>query len=112
MSECELCGVANKLDEHHTSYQPETTVMLCRSCHQKVHGADNHPLQPDDSAGVTTIQIPSKIRDKLKDERLPHESNYNDTLLRLLDGGSGGQLWTEQELQNLIDRQIQLAQRG
>ena len=59
----------------------------------------------------TTIQLPESTRDKLKDERLPHESNYGDTIERLLGDSSGGQLWTEQELKDLVDRRIELAQR-
>jgi len=48
----------------------------------------------------TTIQIPTKLRKRLKDERLPHESNYGETIERLL-GESGGQLWTEQEIRDM-----------
>ena len=59
----------------------------------------------------TTIQIPTDLRKRLKDERLPHESNYADTIERLLGDSTGGQLWTEQEIKDLVDRQIELAQR-
>jgi len=60
---------------------------------------------------TTTIQIPTDLRKRLKDERLPHESNYGDTIERLLDDSTGGQLWTEQEIKDLIDRRISQAQR-
>ena len=59
----------------------------------------------------TTIQIPTDLRKRLKDERLPHESNYGDTIKRLLGDSTGGQLWTEQELRDLVDRRIELGQR-
>ena len=59
----------------------------------------------------TTIQIPTDLRKRLKDERLPHESNYGDTIERLLGDSTGGQLWTEQELNDLVDRRLELAQR-
>ena len=59
----------------------------------------------------TTIQIPTELRKRLKDERLPHESNYGDTIKRLLGDSTGGQLWTEQELNDLVDRRLELAQR-
>ena len=59
----------------------------------------------------TTIQLPKSTRDKLKDERLPHESNYGDTIERLLGDSTGGQLWAEQELKDLVDRRLELAQR-
>ena len=60
---------------------------------------------------TTTIQIPRDVRDQLRDNRLPHESSYGDTIERLLGDSTGGQLWTEQELKDLVDRRIELAQR-
>jgi len=54
----------------------------------------------------TTIQIPESTRDKLKDERLPHESNYGDTIKRLLGDSTGGQLWTEAEIREIISDEI------
>jgi len=55
----------------------------------------------------TTIEIPESTRDKLKQERQPHESNYGDTIERLLNDGSGGQLWTKREIQDLVQREIE-----
>jgi len=60
----------------------------------------------------TTIEIPESVRDQLKEERKSHESNYGDTIERLLGESSGGQLWTEQELRDMISREIEKAQRG
>jgi len=54
----------------------------------------------------TTIQIPTDLRNRLKDERLPHESNYGDTIRRLL-GDTGGQLWTEQEIRDVARKEIE-----
>ena len=59
----------------------------------------------------TTIQLPESTRDKLKDERQPHESNYADTIERLLGDSTGGQLWTEQDITDLVDRRLEVAQR-
>ena len=59
----------------------------------------------------TTIQLPKSTRDKLKDERLPHESNYGDTIERLLGDSTGGQLWTEQEIRDMVQRELEVAQR-
>ena len=59
----------------------------------------------------TTIQLPESTRDKLKDERLPHESNYGETIERLLGDSTGGQLWTEQEIQDMVQRELEVAQR-
>jgi len=58
----------------------------------------------------TTIELPVPVRDKLRDERKPHESNYGDTIERLL-GEAGGQLWTEQEIRDLVQREIEKTQR-
>ena len=61
----------------------------------------------------TTIQIPTDLRKRLKDERLPHESNYGDTIERLLGDSTGGQLWTEQEIRDMARNEaMSLAQRG
>ena len=55
----------------------------------------------------TTIQIPESVRDDLKDERLPHESNYGDTIERLLGGSTVGKLWTEDEIKALVDQRLE-----
>ena len=54
----------------------------------------------------TTIQIPTDLRKRLKDERLPHESNYGDTIQRLLGDSAAGQLWTEAEIREIISDEI------
>jgi len=58
----------------------------------------------------TTIEIPESVRDKLRDERKPHESNYGDTIERLL-GEASGRLWTEQEIRDVVQREIEKTQR-
>ena len=55
----------------------------------------------------TTIQIPESVRDDLRDERLPHESNYGDTIERLLGGSAVGKLWTEDEIKTLVDQRLE-----
>ena len=60
----------------------------------------------------TTIQIPESIRERLKEERLPHESNYGDTIERLLGDSTGGQLWTEQEIRDMVRDELELARGG
>lgn len=37
---CIICGGSNDLHEHHTNYKDDKTVLLCRSCHMKVHKTD------------------------------------------------------------------------
>jgi len=55
----------------------------------------------------TTIEIPSDLRDKLKAERKPHESNYGETIERLLNDSDGGQLWTKREIQDVVQREME-----
>lgn len=51
-------------------------------------------------ADTTTIEVEAPVRDDLREERKPHESNYSQTIKRLLDNG-GGQLWTEAEIRDM-----------
>ena len=55
----------------------------------------------------TTIELPEETRDKLKAERKPHESNYGETIERLLGDSTGGQLWTEQEIRDMAQQEIE-----
>jgi hypothetical protein len=55
----------------------------------------------------TTIEISEERRDRLREERLPHESSYDDTIARLLDDDTGGQLWTEAEIRELVRDEIE-----
>ena len=55
----------------------------------------------------TTIELPESTRDKLKDERLDHESNYGDTIERLLGDSTVGKLWTEDEIKTLVDQRLE-----
>ena len=35
---CAMCGTTEKLQTHHTSYEPPITQLLCVNCHMNVHG--------------------------------------------------------------------------
>lgn len=61
--------------------------------------------------GRTTIELDEDTRDRLREERKPHESNYGDTIDRLLGQSSGGQLWTESEIRDLARDEIRDARR-
>ena len=37
-SNCALCGATENLEIHHISYNPPKTVVVCRRCHQRIHG--------------------------------------------------------------------------
>ena len=54
----------------------------------------------------TTIEIDEHLRDRLREERKSHESSYGDTIARLLDEDTGGQLWTEAEIEDIARRVI------
>jgi chromosome segregation and condensation protein ScpB len=49
----------------------------------------------------TTIEITQERKEQLRDARKPHESNYDETIARLLGNNQGGQLWTEAEIKEL-----------
>jgi len=49
----------------------------------------------------TTIEVDDSIKDALRDERLPHESNYNETIARLL-GEDGTGYVTESEVRSIV----------
>lgn len=53
--ECMVCGSSydrDYMEGHHTSYDPEERVLVCRDCHNKIHHKDGFrdDLIPDDSA--------------------------------------------------------------
>jgi len=47
-NECVICG-ADETITHHTSYNPEETAQVCRSCHGKIHRRKGFrdDLEPD-----------------------------------------------------------------
>ena len=60
----------------------------------------------------TTIELSEEMRAALKHERLPYESNYDDTIRRLLNDDSGGQLWTEAEIRDMARDEAESLARG
>lgn len=86
MTECIECGSVENLDEHHTSYEPEKTVILCRACHQSVHGADSHRLKPSDDSKDTTIMINRSVKRQIESLKVHNNESFNDALERILDG--------------------------
>lgn len=40
-----------RAEEHHISYEPERTILVCRRCHSKIHSGEDglEPLQPNQS---------------------------------------------------------------
>jgi len=54
---CVDCGSTENLQEHHISYEPEKTVMLCVNCHKKRHN-NNHGV------GLAKGQYPRETEEK------------------------------------------------
>jgi len=52
----------------------------------------------------TSIEISKEKKEQLREERLPHESNYDDTIGRLLENHSVPFL-TEQEVRDVAQKE-------
>jgi len=63
VTKCELCGVTKNLIGHHTNYEKNETVWLCKGCHRKVHGDPFHSLYPSDEPPVHTAS--TRITDRI-----------------------------------------------
>lgn len=97
MTECKICGNGSaRLEEHHVRYEPEETIMICASCHNKIHhDEDFRPdLTPANGApdgfhhkpDGTTIQVTEDTRRRLKIEKAQRAAySYSDTIEGLLD---------------------------
>lgn len=50
---CTLCEERVAIEEHHTSYDPPETILVCRGCHMKIHKTDgfHDDLLPEDDRG-------------------------------------------------------------
>jgi aldehyde:ferredoxin oxidoreductase len=101
MRECKLCDSTENVDEHHTSYEPERTVFLCRSYHKTVHGAEDHPLHPDDEPDGSTIKLTEETKAVLDQENKDGET-FSETVARLL-GETSGTVWTEDEIREIAE---------
>jgi hypothetical protein len=102
MSECYECGSETALEEHHTSYDPERTVMLCRTCHRQVHGNGDHRLEPDDQPPKTTIQVSQETRERLEFRKVSDGESCDNVIERLLDDNGG--VFTKSEIEEIARR--------
>lgn len=67
---CELCGSEQNIDQHHTNYERDETVPLCRSCHKSVHCKPDHELYPDDPENAknpSIVKIDGDVWDRLRE---------------------------------------------
>jgi septum formation inhibitor-activating ATPase MinD len=55
----------------------------------------------------TTIEVTNNIKDALREERLETESNYNDTIARLLGEDNTGYV-TESEVRRIVSDMVVL----
>ena len=110
MRECLECGSTENIDQHHTSYEPEETVMLCRSCHQSVHGDESHELHPSDERQKKTVQISHETKD-LIDETVSGGS-YAEKVQKLVDGyNQEGKSLDESDVRAIVEREIESLKR-
>ena len=54
----------------------------------------------------TSIELSEEMRDALKSERLPHESNYDDTIRRLV-GEKTTEFVTSAEAERIAERVVE-----
>lgn len=52
MAECVECGSTENVISHHTSYEEDETVPVCRECHLEIHSNENNRLYPEDPENV------------------------------------------------------------
>jgi len=68
---CELCDIfVEKLEAHHISYKPETTIKLCHLCHHKTHFWPNRLNQKERLELLSRKFNPALARRMLKEKTL------------------------------------------
>lgn len=78
---CVECGVVgNGFHMHHISYKKNKTIILCPSCHRKVHNDKNHRFYPVDKRPIKIPKyvlrdLKNKIKSELEDQFLNRERN-------------------------------------
>ena len=85
MTGCEICGSEKRIDQHHTSYENDETVPLCRSCHQNVHNDPSSEYHPEDAPETTTVEVSREIKDDLDSLKIVDSESYKGVVGRLLE---------------------------
>jgi hypothetical protein len=67
---CAVCGSTKNVVRHHLSWEPETTMPVCKSCHNRIHRGDLVDYRP-------TAQPPQKERCR-RNARYHHEMKLLD----------------------------------
>jgi len=66
MTECYRCGTTDgRIENHHTDYEADETVPLCRECHAGVHASDDDELKPAQEQTDEYYDHPKVERSKL-----------------------------------------------
>lgn len=81
---CELCGYDKKVVNHHISYIPERILVVCPSCHTKLHGnyyGGNPELCPKEKRSDWIIVKRLIYPSKLDEEKLDGNWKYIKTRL-------------------------------
>lgn len=95
---CQHCGATSRLEVHHLTYerlfceQPEDLLVLCRSCHQKIHALDGEPAMLD-------------LNSKRSGERFFTAINADSMEILALDVP-----FDQEEAQRLSDRAVMIIQ--
>lgn len=94
VARCVVCGATDGVVEHHVSYDPESTVPACRSCHTRIHKdpsfrpdltpdwVPEHRRFPEERDG-TTVRLEDHVHRRLTDYADKGET-YSEAVERLL----------------------------
>ena len=85
MPECGICGKeVSRVVRHHISYEYDTTIEVCDSCHRKIH---RRPEEPPlfrafdiDKHGYQYIRVPNDLIKELK-KIMPEYEDESDSLI-------------------------------
>ena len=95
---CEICKEEKEVVNHHISYKDDKTVVLCRSCHSKVHAGSFPEYYPVDTRVINddvvekvkilidkhALKILLDIKEEIKADDISDYS-YSSTIRRLYD---------------------------
>jgi len=121
---CEVCGYKalnkwgekERLIEHHISYQPEETILVCDRCHQEIHNNPDHEYAPTEKqlwkaektvrkSDVRRLTQVGKVRFSYKKSSQIHEGYFvhEHGLLGFLEEGDQKPVWNVRRSINRSD---------
>ena len=71
MSKCPICNKKEKkLIKHHTSYQHNITIEVCKPCHYIIHKTEKYlELKPKDSSNHIIVSLTEETHKRLVQDR-------------------------------------------